>query len=142
LVNKSQKFSSNSLNNNNLSCLSPRNPSPSVLLRTATFPAGKINFTPLFYHSSIYVVGKVIYPKYSKHWLSTMAYTIDCVFRKISNHGLNHGLLFSLFKLFGWKNSKLTWKFRINVTSVSKKFVVNTLVIHYWVYYEFLWNRR
>ena len=24
----------------------------------------------------------------------------------------------------------------------SKKFVVNTIVIHYWVYYEFLWDRR
>ena len=35
---------------------------------------------------------------------------------KIINHGLNHGLLFSLFNLFGWKNdSKLTWKFRIKL---------------------------
>ena len=47
---------------------------------------------------------KVIYPKYSKHWLSTVARTIDCVCSKILNHGLNHGLLFSLFKFFGWKN--------------------------------------
>ena len=47
---------------------------------------------------------KVIYPKYSKHWLSTVAHTIDCVCSKILNHGLNHGLLFSLFKFFGWKN--------------------------------------
>ena len=47
---------------------------------------------------------KVIYPKYSKHWLSTVAHTIDCVCIKILNHGLNHGLLFPLFKFFGWKN--------------------------------------
>ena len=26
-----------------------------------------------------YVLLKVIYPKYSKHWLSTVAHTIDCV---------------------------------------------------------------
>ena len=34
---------------------------------------------------------KVIDPKYSKHWLSTVAHTIDCVCSKISYHGLNHG---------------------------------------------------
>ena len=51
-----------------------------------------------------YVLLKVIYPKYSKHWLSTVAHTIDCVCSKILNHGLNHGLLFSLFKFFGRKN--------------------------------------
>ena len=43
---------------------------------------------------------------YSKHWLSTVAHTIDC---KILNHGLNHGSLFSLFMFFGVKkHSKLT----------------------------------
>ena len=47
---------------------------------------------------------KVIYPKYSKHWLSTVAHTINCVCSRILNHGLNHGLLFSLFKFFEWKN--------------------------------------
>ena len=31
---------------------------------------------------------KVIYPKFSKHWLSTVAHTIDCVCSKILNHGL------------------------------------------------------
>ena len=31
-----------------------------------------------------------------------MEHTIDCVCSKILNHGLNHGLLFSLFKFFGW----------------------------------------
>ena len=42
---------------------------------------------------------KVVYPKYSKHWLSTVAHTIDCFYSKILNHGLNHRLLFSLFKI-------------------------------------------
>lgn len=40
-----------------------------------------------------------------------------------------------------WIPKKLVY-FRHRVTSVSKKFVVNTIMIHYWVYYEFLWNRR
>jgi hypothetical protein len=40
---------------------------------------------------------KVIYLKYSKHWLCTVAYTIDCVCSKMLNHGLNHGLYLSLF---------------------------------------------
>jgi hypothetical protein len=32
------------------------------------------------------------------------------------NHGLNHGLLFSIFNFFGQKkHSKLTWKFRIKI---------------------------
>ena len=43
-------------------------------------------------------------PKYSEHYLLTVARTIDCVSSEILNHGLNHGLLFSLFKVFGWKN--------------------------------------
>ena len=50
---------------------------------------------------------KVIYPKYPKHWLFTVAHTIDCLCSKILNHGLNIGLLFSLFKFCGWKN---IWK--------------------------------
>ena len=49
--------------------------------------------------------GKVINPKHSKHWQSTVAHTIECVCSKILNHGLNHGkLLFSLFRFFEWKN--------------------------------------
>ena len=52
---------------------------------------------------------KVIYPKYSKYLLSTVAHTIDCVCSKILNHGLNHGLLFPSFKFFGRKkDSKLS----------------------------------
>ena len=46
------------------------------------------------------VLVKVIYPKYSKHLLSTVPHTLDCVCSKI----LNHGLLFSLFRFFEWKN--------------------------------------
>ena len=42
---------------------------------------------------------KVIHPKYSKHWPYTVAYKIDCVCSKMLNHGLNHGLFLSLFKL-------------------------------------------
>ena len=50
------------------------------------------------------VGNKVIHPKHSKHWLSTLANTFDSVCSKILNHGLNHGLLFSLFMYFRWKN--------------------------------------
>ena len=40
------------------------------------------------------------HPKYSKRWPYTaVAHTIDCVCSKILNHGLNHGLFISLFKL-------------------------------------------
>ena len=47
----------------------------------------------------IHIKGKVIYAKYSKHWLSTVANTIDCVCSKMLNNGLNHGLFLSLLKL-------------------------------------------
>ena len=43
--------------------------------------------------------GKVIHPKYSKHWPYTVAKTIDCLCSKMLNHGLNNGLFLSLFKL-------------------------------------------
>ena len=49
--------------------------------------------------NSIHLYSKVIYTKYSKHWPYTMAHTIDCVCIKMLNHGLNHGLFISLFKL-------------------------------------------
>ena len=39
---------------------------------------------------------KVIYPKYSKHWLYIAAHTIDCVCSKMLNHGVNYGLFLSL----------------------------------------------
>ena len=35
---------------------------------------------------------KVINPKYSKHWLSTVAHTIHCVCSKILILGWNYGL--------------------------------------------------
>ena len=50
---------------------------------------------------NILAPSKFIYPKYSRHWLSTVAHTIDCVCSEIFNHGLNHGLSFLLFKFFG-----------------------------------------
>ena len=57
---------------------------------------------------NISALGKVIYTKYYKHWPYTVTHTIDCVCNKILNHGtyhgLNHGLLFSLFKFFGRKH--------------------------------------
>ena len=64
--------------------------------------SGRPNWIPLWW-----VGTKVIYPKWSKQWLSTVAHTIDCLYCKILNHGLNIGLLFSLFKFCGWKN---IWK--------------------------------
>ena len=65
----------------------------------------RINFWKME-HFCMSKQGKVKdYPKlyipstYSKHWLYTVAYTIDCVCSKMLNHGLNHGLFLSLFKL-------------------------------------------
>ena len=51
------------------------------------------------WHHLILLSVKVIYPKYSKHWHHTVAHTIDCVCSKMLNHGSNHGLFLSLFKL-------------------------------------------
>jgi hypothetical protein len=42
---------------------------------------------------------KVIYTKYSKHWPYTVAHTIKFCLQKMLNHGFNHGLFISLFKL-------------------------------------------
>ena len=64
----------------------------------------------LYYVSPI---AKVIYPKNSKHWPSTVAHSIDFVCSKVLNHGLNHGLLFSLFKFWGWKNILNNGKLKI-----------------------------
>ena len=55
---------------------------------------------PIFF-SRLYVLwarGKVIYPKYYKHWHYTVAHTIDWVCSKMLNQGLNHGLFLSFFK--------------------------------------------
>ena len=41
---------------------------------------------------SYLILSQVLY-----HRLSTVAHTIDCVYSKILNHDLNHGLLFSHF---------------------------------------------
>ena len=50
-------------------------------------------------NKSVDQIDKVIYTKSSKHYPCTVAYTIDCVCSKMLNHGLNHGLFLSLFKL-------------------------------------------
>ena len=56
---------------------------------------------------------KVIYPKYSKHWLYTVAHTIGCVWSKMRNHGSKHVLFLTLFKLVQVKiiNVGYTWPF-------------------------------
>ena len=46
------------------------------------------------FNHQVYPSGKVIYPKYSKHWPYTVA-----LCSKMLNHGFNHGLFLSLFKL-------------------------------------------
>jgi hypothetical protein len=64
--------------------------------------------------SLLHIVGvcvKVIHPKYSKHWIYTVVHTIDYVCSKI----LNHGLSFSLFKFFGWKNICTGWVFKLDM---------------------------
>ena len=93
----------------------------SYRLQLKLFVVGNLGF---------HAVSKVIHPKYSKHWLYTVAHIIDCVCSKILNHGLNHGLFLSLFKFFVWKYSKLN-KFRIKRTRMlhcfrSQVFTWNT----------------
>ena len=51
------------------------------------------------YTTLTWVSAKVMYPKYSKYWPYTVAHTIACVCSKMLNHGWNHGLFLSLFKL-------------------------------------------
>ena len=38
--------------------------------------------------------------KYSKHKLSTVAHTIDCMCIKMLNNGLNHGFIIFIFQVF------------------------------------------
>ena len=40
------------------------------------------------------------YIHYSKHWPYTVAYTIDCVWSNMLNHGLNHGFFFHFSSLY------------------------------------------
>ena len=52
---------------------------------------------------------KVIYPKYSKHQLCTVAHTINCVCSKILNHGFKSWVIIFTFQVFCVKkHSKLT----------------------------------
>ena len=78
--------------------LSRQIPHKSVLLLFFVSTGGKLGGKLLgFTHFS--VLSKVIYTKYTKHWPYTVAHTIDCVCNKMVNHGLNHELFLSLFKL-------------------------------------------
>ena len=76
---------------------------------------------------TFFVETKVIYTKYSKHWLSIVAHTIDCVFIKM----LNHGLLFSLFKFFGWKNI-LNW---LENSGLKSRFLVCLIFLFYLMFW-------
>ena len=58
---------------------------------------GKLRSNRLHY-CRWHTVVKVIHTKYSKHRPSTVAHTFECVCSKI-NHGLNHWLFISLFKV-------------------------------------------
>ena len=52
---------------------------------------------------AIIFVHFILYSKYSKHWLSTVTHTIDCVRSKILNYSLNHGYYFHFSSFFGEK---------------------------------------
>ena len=55
---------------------------------------------------------KVIYPKYSKHWLSTVAHTVDCV---IESWFKSWVIIFTFQVFWVKKHFKLTWKFKIKI---------------------------
>ena len=62
-----------------------------------TLAQGKLHFLEslcINTNSSNDISTKVMYPKYSKHWLYLLAYRSNC--RKILNHGLNHVFFFFL----------------------------------------------
>ena len=61
-------------------------------------------------------------------YLLWYVHTINCVCSKILNHCLNHGLVFSLFKFFGWKNI---------LTSDALKIVPHSVMFYYCVWYDF-----
>ena len=73
------------------------------LISNVTYFTSWTNFLSIFKSDTtctLYICRiKVIYPKYSKHLLSNVAHTIDCVCNKMLNHGLNHEFFLSLFKL-------------------------------------------
>ena len=45
-------------------------------------------------------LGKVIHPKYSKHGPYTVAYTIDCVYSKMLNHGFKSWVISFTFQAY------------------------------------------
>ena len=56
-----------------------------------------------------------------KNSLSTVAHTIDCVCSKILNHGLNHGLLFSLWE-HSYMKSDVFWVFLTYLPTLNRWF--------------------
>ena len=75
-------------------------------VETASNPLKVLNFCGDFF-SNIHLSSKVIHLKYSKHWLYTVASTIDCGSSKLLNHGLNHGVFLPLFKLKPYPQSRI-----------------------------------
>ena len=56
---------------------------------------------------------KVINPKYSKHWLYTVAHTIDCVCSKI--------LMIEIMGYFFYFSSFFGWTYILNLINLEKK---------------------
>ena len=54
----------------------------------------------VWYIKQVVAVGKVIYTKYSKHWLYTVAHTIECVCSKINNSWFNPWFTFYFSSLY------------------------------------------
>ena len=102
---------------------------------------------------------KVIYTKYSKHCPYTVVHTIDCVCRKI-NHGLNHGLFISLFKLISCHIHWIGYVFTLfNISYLNLKadlalpktassaqthksisfiwIILSTLYVYLWIWHKF-----
>jgi hypothetical protein len=53
----------------------------------------------LFYSKEFRASNKVIYTKYSKHWLNTVAHTIECVCSKINKSWFNPWFSFYFLSL-------------------------------------------
>ena len=76
-------------------------PSSKGEVTKATFPSSQCNTNQF---NCVQAVPKVIYPKYSKHWLSTVAHTIDCVCGKNMKSGFKSWVIIFTFHVF-WVKS-------------------------------------
>ena len=73
----------------------------SAWLRTLSARLGSIWEIPAqTHHYNICPLPKVIYTKYSKHWLYTVAHTIECVCSKINNSWFNPWFSFYFSSLY------------------------------------------